>query len=204
MKLTDKDIKQISKLYKQGHHITTICQTFDKSEVAIRVILSKNGIKRKSTIQKTKRREWTNDEIQMLKDLYLNTTYNEICKKLNRSMISVAIKIASLRLIPKIDVIKEKNIKIIENFLKVKNKYTLAEFCLQNNLNQKSIRQLLSINNIKCNTNYVHPNKWTKKEDKKLIKLYNQFTVKEIASKLNRTYYATQSRANKVLKLKKQ
>ena len=188
---TEENTKELQKLVNEGKTLLEICNLMHKKDLTI--------LKKVKTLNlnlpKTECKEWTDCEINRLKELAKTKKLSELVKELNRTSSSIK-AIASKH---KITIINDRQnwtaeeYKLLEKLTMI-DKKTPKEIAAILNRTEDAIIIKINRRGLKTLTN--DKRFWTPEEETLLSDLWGTKSIEKIAKKLNRSVSSIKNKAN--------
>ncbi len=187
---TDENTKELQMLVGKGKSLLEICNLMNKKDVTV----LKKARELNLDIKKEEQREWSNAEINRLRELSQTKKLNELVKELNRTSSSIKSKAKKLGISVMSDRKKwtDEEYKLLEK-LTMNDKKTPKEIAEILGRTEDAIILKISRRGLQIQTN--DKRFWTKEEETLLSDLWGTESFETIAKKLNRTVSSIKNKA---------
>ena len=188
---TDENTKELQMLVSEGKSLLEICSLMNKSDVTV----LKKAKKLNLDIKKEEQREWSNAEINRLRELSQTKKINELVKELNRTSSSIQAMAKKLGISIMSDRKKwtDEEYKLLEK-LTMNDKKTPKEIAEILGRTEDAIIIKINRRGLKIQTN--DKRFWTTEEETLLSDLWGTESFETIAKKLNRTVSSIKNKAS--------
>ena len=187
---TDENTKELQILIGKGKSLLEICNLMNKKDVTV----LKKARKLNLDIKKEERREWSNAEINRLRELSQTKKISELVKELNRtsSSIKAMAKKLGIRVMSDRKNWTDEEYKLLEK-LTIIDKKTPKEIAEILGRTEDAVIIKINRRGLQIQTN--DKRFWTKEEETLLSDLWGTESLETIAKKLNRTISSIKNKA---------